>query len=588
MNALHPNLRGRLEKTVLSARKTAEKGAKEALKGLAVGLGKPFVEMSPEARALRNRLRARGRQLGDTLDPKSGKQTLEHLTTELAYEYWHRMLFTRFLSENHLLMHPDGIAVSLAECQELAPEEGAPDGWTLAACYASRMLPQIFRPDDPVLHVAFAPEHRHELEKLLSALPSDVFTADDSLGWVYQFWQAERKEQVNKSGNKIGADELPAVTQLFTEHYMVLFLLHNSLGAWWVANHPGEEPPVCFEYLRTLEDGTPAAGSYPGWPKTTKELKLLDPCCGSAHFLVTAFDLLARLRMHEEGLSAREAADAVLCDNLFGLELDPRCTQIAAFALGLAAWKFPGAGGYRPLPPLNIACSGIAPRGKKEDWLALAGNEERLQVGMERLYDLFQQAPDLGSLIEPRAEDRADLFTAGFAELQPLLEKALQSDRASMNVDLAAAGVAAQGIAHAAELLAGHYHLVITNVPYLARGKQGKALRDFCEKHYSDAKSDLATVFVERCLSFCAPGGSAALVTPQNWLFLTSYKNLRKRLLQEQTWNMVARLGPGAFETISGEVVNVTLLLLTQRPPCKDQKIHGIEASTPRTAAEKA
>lgn len=369
---------------------------------------------------------------------------------------------------------------------------------------------------------------------------------------------------------------------------MVLFLLHNSLGAWWVANHPGEEPPVRFEYLRTLEDGTPAAGSYPGWPKTTKELKLLDPCCGSAHFLVTAFDLLARLRMHEEWLSAREAADAVLRDNLFGLELDPRCTQIAAFALALAAWKFPGAGGYRPLPPLNIACSGIAPRGKKEDWLALAGNEERLQVGMERLYDLFQQAPDLGSLIEPRAEDRADLFTAGFAELQPLLEKALQSDRASTNVDLAAAGVAAQGIAHAAELLAGHYHLVITNVPYLTRSKQGKTLHGFCERHYPDAKPDLATVFVERCLSLCAPGGSAALVTPQNWLFLTSYKNLRQRRLQNQTWNMVARLGPGAFETISGEVVNVALLLLTQHRPCKDQKIHGIDASTPRTAAAKA
>src|SRR5207244_13470277 len=119
-------------------------------------------------------------------------------------------------------------------------------------------------------------------------------------------------------------------------------------------------------------------------------------------------------------------------------------------------------------------------------------------------------------------------------------------------------------------------------------GKQGKLLRDFCEEHYSDAKSDLATVFVERCLSFCAPGGSAALVTPQNWLSLTSYEILRKRLLQEQTWNMVARLGPGAFETISGEVVKVTLLLLTQHPPCKDQNIHGIDASIPHTAAEKA
>ena len=237
---------------------------------------------------------------------------------------------------------------------------------------------------------------------------------------------------------------------------------------------------------------------------------------------------------------------------------------------------------------LNIACSGITPRSKKQDWLALAGNEERLQVGMERLYDLFQQAPDLGSLIEPRAEDRTDLLTAGFVELQPLLEKALQSDRASMTVDLAAAGVAARGIVHAAELLAGHYHLVITNVPYLARGKQGKALRDFCDTHYSDAKTNLATAFVDRCLSFCAPGGSAALVTPQNWLSLTSYKNLRQRLLQNQTWNMMARLGPGAFETISGEVVNVTLLLLTQHPPCKDHRFHGIDASMPRIAAEKA
>jgi hypothetical protein len=498
------------------------------------------------------------------------------------------MLFTRFLAENHLLMHPDGIAVSLAECEELAQEEGAPDGWTLAACYASRMLPQIFRPDDPVLHVALAPEHRHELEKLLSALPSDVFTADDSLGWVYQFWQAERKEQVNKSGNKIGADELPAVTQLFTEHYMVLFLLHNSLGAWWVANHPGEEPPVCFEYLRTLEDGTPAARSYPGWPKTTQELKLLDPCCGSAHFLVTAFDLLARLRMHEEGLSAREAVDAVLRDNLFGLELDPRCTQIAAFALALAAWKFPGAGGYRPLPPLNIAYSGIAPRGKKEDWLALAGNEQRLQVGMERLYDLFQQDPDLGSLIELRAEDRADLFIAGFAELQPLLEKALQSDRASMNADLAAAGVAAQGIAHAAELLAGHYHLVITNVPYLARGKQGEVIRDFCEKYHSDAKHDLATAFIERCLAFCGADGSVALVTPQNWLFLPRYRNLRKRLLQNHAWNMVVRLGESSFDSSQAAGAFTALLLLTQHPSCKDHKICGLDASVPRTVAEKA
>ncbi|MEJ7711060.1 MAG: hypothetical protein WKF84_14645 [Pyrinomonadaceae bacterium] len=151
------------------------------------------------------------------------------------------MLFARFLAENNLLMHPEGVAVTLEECEELAKDERRGERLhARRARYASRMLPQIFRTEDPVLNVAFAPEHRRELERLLNDLPVDVFTADDSLGWVYQFWQTNEKTRVNKSGNKIGADELPAVTQLFTEHYMVLFLLHNTIGAWTLAKSKDE------------------------------------------------------------------------------------------------------------------------------------------------------------------------------------------------------------------------------------------------------------------------------------------------------------------------------------------------------------
>ncbi len=145
------------------------------------------------------------------------------------------MLFARFLAENDLLIHPEeGVAVTLAECAELAPEEGEPDGWALAARYAARMLPGIFRTDDPALRLRFAPEDRAALERLLEALPPPVFTAEDSLGWVYQFWQAQRKKEVSASGRKIGGADLAAYTQLFTEPYMVAFLLHNTLGAWWV------------------------------------------------------------------------------------------------------------------------------------------------------------------------------------------------------------------------------------------------------------------------------------------------------------------------------------------------------------------
>ena len=137
----------------------------------------------------------------------------------------------------------------------------APNGYVLAARYASRMLPQIFRIDDVLLEIEFAPEQRLALERLLASLPRETFLADDSLGWVYQFWQTKRKDEVNKSGDKIDGRTLPAVTQLFTEDYMVQFLLHNTIGAWWCGRHgitgpaggagvPAGKSPVPLDYLR--------------------------------------------------------------------------------------------------------------------------------------------------------------------------------------------------------------------------------------------------------------------------------------------------------------------------------------------------
>ena len=153
------------------------------------------------------------------------------------------MLFARFLAENHLLIEPEmGVAITLDECEELAKEEGV-DKWALAARFAHRMLPQVFRPDHPVFEVQFAREYRLKLEGLVERLPAEVFTTTDALGWVYQFWQTKKKDEVNRSEVKIGADELPAVTQLFTEPYMVQFLLHNSLGAWWVSRHSEKLAP---------------------------------------------------------------------------------------------------------------------------------------------------------------------------------------------------------------------------------------------------------------------------------------------------------------------------------------------------------
>ncbi len=866
MPALESALRRQLEKAITQARDVAEVAARSALQKRGVHEASPYAHFSAPDKKLRGRLRARGQQAGDIRNPDE-TQSIDHLTQELAYEYWHRMLFARFLAENQLLMHPDGVAVSLEECDELATDAKPPaaNGFALAARFAGRMLPQIFRADDVLLEIDFAPEHRLALEKLLSGLPVQTFQADDSLGWVYQFWQSKKKEEVNASGNKIGADELPAVTQLFTEPYMVSFLLDNTLGAWWaartltpsdLAHAPDEEtlrqkasrPGIPLEYLRFVKqkvesassrfianqehpqhqelgyfnkdeavtnlsgnlphwrqegvsyfvtfrtadsipqeklrlwlaekdewlkahpephdeqtrrefyknftarfqkwidqgygecllgqskyydivknallhfDGeryalgdfvimpnhvhaivTPkngndlsdilhswksftanqinklsgntgafwqkesydhilrgpeqlekiiayirshsayvldqnlntgdqrqdsgftgigdqrqdaastgldsiwalAGGSFDQWPENLADLRVIDPCCGSGHFLVGVLMMLVPMRMAREGLSAADAVDAVLSQNLHGLELDPRCIEIAAFALAMSAWKLAG---YRPLPKLNLACSGLSPNCSEQEWLKIVENSglplplrgrETIRDGLLGLHQLFSQAPTLGSLIDP-GQQRGNLITADYETLAPYLSAILKVE--SPDDDFHERAVRADGMSKAAELLAGTYHWVITNVPYLVRGKQCEPLQKFCDKYYAEAKNDLATVFIDRSLALCDKGGTVSLVLPQNWLFLTSYKKFREKLLNQETWHLIARLGPGAFETISGEVVKAILISLSRGREMADGNwsfavsakigkpgwIRGLDVSEPRTGAEKA
>ena len=583
-----------LETTASQARAAAETGAARALQALAVGAREAPGHLSDDQKKLRVRLRAHGRALGDALH-QDDTQAIDHLVTEIAYEHWHRMLFARFLAESSLLMHPDGYPVSLADCKEDAERLDPParSEWEVAGHYASAMLPNVFRPDSPALALQLPLETEQALEALLAKLPATVFQADDSLGWSYQFWQAPKKEEVQRqmkqAGTKVGADELPAVTQLFTEQYMVAFLLENALGGWWQGRHPGRPLPVVMPYFRKVEDGTPAAGTFPAWPASLADFKLLDPCLGSGHFLVSALHYLVPIRCATEGLSVAAAVDRVLSENLHGLELDARCVEIAAFALALAAWRYPDekgeAIGYRPLPRLNIACVGVAPRSKKADWLKLAGGDERLEGGMAALYALFQKAPELGSLIDPMVATRGDLLDAHWQELESRLEQALAQKGDDQDIE---ARVAAQGMVHASRILTRKYHLVITNPPYLGAGQHGPVLKDFCEEHYKAAKGDLANVFLERSLKLCTPGGAVSFVMPQNWLFLKTYQKQREHLLKFATWNLLARLGAGAFETITGEVVNAILLTLTYAKPTEDRLLRGLDASAPKTPEEKA
>ena len=632
-------LRRALETTVIKARDIAEQAAAQALTRMSVADAKPADYLNEEQRRLRTRLRAHGRQLGD-IKQDNDKQSINKLITEVAYEHWHRMLFTRFLEQNELLMFDEHWSLSLDDCSELVQdpdslrdelERRCQSGWELAGVLASKMLPQIFRVDSPVFELEFAPEHQRELERLVIGLAVEIFKAQDSLGWVYQFWQSKRKDEVNKSEVKIGADELSPVTQLFTEPYMVSFLLDNSLGAWWAGQHLTADdwqtaqseqelrekvaiPGVPLSYLRFVKEETtqqwqPASGTFDAWPKRLSELKALDPCCGSGHFLVAAFLMLVPMRMQAEQLTAQQAIDKVLSENLHGLELDQRCVELAAFAVALEAWRYPDAGGYRSLPELHLACSGLSIAAARDEWKELSrkAGKQNLTIALDWMYQTFKDAPVLGSLINPRRSKAAQI--AQWSELQQLLGEALTQDQANQQSQADGetlalnnrleAGIVAQGLVKAAELLAGQYTWVITNVPYLARGKQHDTLKDYCETYYPEGKNDLATVFLDRCLEFCVQGGTSSIVLPQNWLFLTSYRKFREKLLQNDSWHLIARLGAGAFETISGEVVKAILINLSRgnavgqsadllRSGEPGNWIRGVDVSEPRTAAEKA
>ncbi len=599
---LATSLRRALEKTIKAARVIAEEGASDAIRRLGISEAKAPAHLSEEEKELRRRLRAHARTLGDRLDKDSEEQEVKRLVEAAAYAHWHRMLFARFLAERDLLRHPEhDVPVTLEDCREIAQEEGLSDAWSVAERYAASMLPAVFRIDDPVLAVSLDAAPIQSLHRLVTNLHDDVFQAEDSLGWTYQFWRAAEKDEVNKTGVKIGADEISAVTQLFTEPYMVRFLLHNTLGAWWAAKVLAANPDLAtsaadenalriacspsnysLDMLRFVKEGDsnderwrPAAGSFPEWPTVAAGLRVLDPCCGSGHFLTEMLTIIAAFRAEEEDLRAPDAVTEVLRDNLFGLELDGRCVQIAAFAVALTAWRI---GGWQTLPLPHIAWVGAPPPLPKAEFLSLANGDTELQGGLEKLYDVFIQAPLLGSLIDPTGGDLMSPQRLG--RIAPLLDRLVEKTRAA-EPQLAEGAVAARGMADAAEILTRRYSLVATNVPFLGWREMSADLANWVAKHHQPTRGDLGYTVWRRALRLLEVGGTVSAVSLQHWLSLTSYKRFRAELLSEETLAFVAHLGSGAFQEISGQKVNVTLTISSRSTPDETTQTLLLDASSP-------
>ena len=327
-----------------------------------------------------------------------------------------------------------------------------------------------------------------------------------------------------------------------------------------------------LRFVRERDDDPwrPAAGTFPGWPKEAKDITMLDPCCGSGHFLTEALVIFTALRQIEEGLSPADAVAAALRENLHGLEIDERCVQIAVLLLrsrlgALAAGKFcrcrilPWVGAPPPLP--------------KREFMALAEGDPDLETA-RGFHELFVQAPTLGSLSSSKV---AILVTPAFGRnslsySDKLLKGSNERNRTRRGCYCRSRDGGCGN--HSAEryIASGHE----CSLP--GRGKQTQALADFIGRFFPDARADLATSMLMRMTKLAERGGTVASVTPQNWLFLGSYKKLREHLLDQSSLNWIAVLGEHSFESMAAAGAFTALAVLSNEKPEKDHLLAGLDA----------
>lgn len=377
-------------------------------------------------------------------------------------------------------------------------------------------------------------------------LPEVAEKGVEVIGWLYQFYISEKKDEV--MGKTVKTEDIPAATQLFTPDWIVRYLVENSLGRLWMLNHPASRLAESMEYY------IPATEQDADFLKvmSPEELKVCDPCCGSGHMLTYAFDLLVRI-YEEAGFSSREIPSLILKNNLYGIEIDPRAGELAAFALTMKAREHDSRFLRRenaPKPNICVLQNVTFDDEEFKSYMDFIGRD-LFTAALQTTLRQFEKADCFGSLIVPQLIDSA----AVLAELE---NRDVSGQLFLTNIHQKVLAVIRQ-----AEYLSPHYHVVVTNPPYMGSKGMNADLKKFAETKYSDSKSDLFAMFIERCLELVQKHGTIGMITMQSWMFLSSFEKLRTKLLDEDTILSMAHLGPRGFDTIGGEVVQTTAFTLT-------------------------
>jgi hypothetical protein len=488
---------------------------------------------------------AKRKKLEDLIDRDGFNQTME----ALAYTWFNRFVAIRFMELHgylehgyRVLSHPDPIK-TIPEILELAEHVDMPglskekvidlkldvnkeselyQMLLLAQCRALHSaLPFLFEGIDDETELVLPENLLHSdsiLRKLVAASDPEDWQEVEVLGWLYQFYISERKDQVMARKSAVPTEDIPAVTQLFTPHWIVRYLVENSLGRLWLLNRPGSR---LRDHIPYYIEGEPETAFL----KITKpeEIRLCDPAVGSGHMLTYAFDLLT-LIYEEEGYAPTEIPALILRHNLHGLEICPRAAQLAELALVFKAREksrrfFQPEHLVRP-HIIELRDVRFAENELREYILAL-GLGDLFNQPMLKLLHQFEEAKNFGSLIQPCLDERAIVF----------VRRAVEAKDLGGQLFLRETHLKVLRVLEQADALTQRYHIVVANPPYMGSGAMNTNLKAFVAENFPEGKPDLYGAFILRNLRLLVPRGVLGMITIPNWLFISSFEELRHLLL---------------------------------------------------------
>lgn len=519
----------------------------------------------------------------------------QYIMEEVAYTWFNRLIAVRFMEVNDYLpshlrvlssesgkVEPDLVTTPFdAELPFTAEEEAQIIQWKqdnkldelfrflfIKQCNAlNEILPGLFEKTTDYTEVLLnlsVVDQEGVVYKLTHDIPEKDFNIEQGgqveiIGWLYQYYNTEPKRAAFEKNGKITKEEIPAVTQLFTPDWIVRYMVENSLGRLWVEGHPDSDLRKNWKYYLDEAPQEPEVQAKLATIRkeyaalSPEDLTLIDPCMGSGHILVYAFDVLMQI-YESVGYSQRDAAKSILEHNFYGLDIDDRAYQLAYFAVMMKARQYNRrilngentchVYAIQESNPINRAHLKFFGAGLSD----LEKNTAKMQL--EGLLDVLTDAKEYGSILNVPEYN------------WELLRRFVDGVDDEVQISLESAGVEQtaeelQKLIDLGETMARKYWVTCTNPPYAGTSNLSANVNNFVKKNYPDSKADLFAVFIERCRAMTADNGYQAMITQHSWMFLSSFEKLREKMMLTETVNM-AHLGARAFEEIGGEVVQTT------------------------------